>query len=205
MKKGLILCLALVLAFAMVANAKVVVSTKVSKKGEAVTVMPEKAPSVTVGTADSIANVTGGTNDVIWRAMSGPGGRNIGEDANHALVSVYARGITAGQNIGVIMYGYSFDGGATWSANDLFGDDLRRFYSAVAVDAQGWPHFACQAAAAPYAGFELRYIRDEAGIGGGLTTTSYLMNDTTEATGTTPYNPNIVVNGTAGENIFVSA
>jgi hypothetical protein len=202
MKKGLILCLGILVAFAVVASA----SVKFSKRGEEISLFPAKSGAKDIGTADSIANVTGGSNDAIWRCMSGPGGRNLGEDAaTHSLVSLYARA-TSGSNFGILMYGYSFDGGTTWAASELFpADTLRRFYSAVTVDAQGWPHFACQAAKAPYSGFGLWYLRDEAGIGGGLLTTPVLLNDTTQATGTTPYNPNIVVNGSAGENIFVSA
>ncbi len=205
MRKGLILCSALLLVIALPLMAtvhKANVGTPQrfdSEPNGASTYVPPVATSGTkaVGTADSILYQTGAT-DVIWRSMSGPGGRNIGEDASGNMVVYCSKASGNGTNPFIPQYCYSTDGGVTWYTINLYppgpgSDTLRRVYGCVAVDYNGNPHFACQAAYSPYQGFMLMYIRDDAGIGGGLLT-YMLLNDTTAATGTTPYNPDMVIN-----------
>ncbi|MHB8157196.1 MAG: hypothetical protein ACYDEQ_07375, partial [Desulfocucumaceae bacterium] len=203
-------CLFLLLAAGLLCpasgQARIIKKTKIGRpvKQNSETVAPYETIAQgkggkSVGVADSIANVTGGQNDLTWRCMGSPGGRNIGEGPNHGLAVIYARATGLTTNIGILMYGYSLDGGATWAAIELLpGEQLRRFYSAVAVDARGYTHFACQSAKVPYSGFSMLYLLDESGVGGALLTYPCILNDTTLATGTTPYVPNIVVSGTAG-------
>ncbi|GEM_PF-7116020 len=160
-----------------------------------------------VGTADSILYQTGAV-DVIWRTIGSPGGRNIGVDASGNLIVICSKASGNGTNPFIPQYCYSTDGGATWNISNLYApgkDTVRRCYSAVAVDGGGKPHILGQAAyrlGTDYTGFEMRYLRDEAGIGGGVMTTPVVLNDSTQATGTTPYNPSCVIQG---QNLYAVA
>jgi hypothetical protein len=161
MKKGLILCLALVLAFAMVASAVKIdrKATLVTKDGEAPAVKVSGAKLPSIGT---IINATGYGD--AWRGTASAPGKSI---------CVSPDGQTIGTVFGVagaacnMLFGYSLDGGANWSTQTIASNMNTRIYPGMAFDDALNPYIVWQ----DRTNNSIQWAMDEGGTGAGLWTT----------------------------------
>ncbi|MDO9392202.1 MAG: T9SS type A sorting domain-containing protein [bacterium] len=161
MKKGLILCLALVLAFAMVATAKKMDprANLVTKDGDAPVVKSSGAKLPGVG---QIVSATGYGD--AWRATAGMAGKSICSDPSGTYLGM-VYGISGSPCD--LIFGYSLDGGATWGTQTIWAaanPSDTRCYNGLAFDAAITPYIAWQ----DRTNNSIQWSKDEGGIGAGL-------------------------------------
>jgi hypothetical protein len=191
MKKGLILCLALLLAFAVVATAKKMDprTNLVTKDGDSPLV---KAPGVKLPSVGTVVSATGYAD--AWRATAGMAGKSIASDPT---------GQTIGMVYGVVgspcdmLFGYSLDGGSTWGTQTIFSAtqaSQTRCYNGMAFDNAGLPYIAWQDRFVN----SIQWARDDGGVGAGLWTDA----DTLAKDSVAWYIPGFAI---GGNKMFVSA
>ncbi|MBI4726590.1 hypothetical protein HY768_05120, partial [candidate division TA06 bacterium] len=182
MKKGLILCLALAMALAMVADAKKMDprTNLVTKDGDApmVKAFHAKLPGVGV-----VVSPTGYAD--AWRSTAAMTGKSIIVDPTGTNIAM-AFGV-AGSPCNLV-FGYSNDGGANWGTQTIASNMNARIYNGLALDNAGLPYIVWQDRAI----HAIQWSRDDGGIGGGLWT-SY---DTLARDSAAWYIPSIGVKGT---------
>ena len=163
MKKGLILCLALVMALAMVANAVKIdkKATMMTKNGESTAI---KA-TTSKGVVPTFATLVGVTNYAdAWRGTSAQYGKSIIVDPTGTSI-----GIVFGTKSGSLcdmLFGYSLDGGANWATQTMASNMNVRIYNGAALDASGQPYIVWQ----DRTNNSIQWAKDEGGIGAGLWT-----------------------------------
>jgi len=160
MKKGLILCLALLLAFAMAATAKKMDprTNLATKDGHSPVV---KAPGTKLPSVGVIVNATGYAK--AWRATVMANLKSICSDPT---------GQTLGMVFGIpssdcdMLFGYSLDGGATWGTQTIASNMPFDIFPGLAFDNAGLPYIAWQ----DDNNTSVQWTRDDGGVGAGLWT-----------------------------------
>jgi hypothetical protein len=158
MKKGLILCLALLMAFAMVATAK-----KMDPKAYLCTKDGDspvfKAPGTKAPSIGVIVNATGYGD--AWRSTASMCGKSILSDPTGQTIAMVFG--TAGSACDML-FGYSLDGGANWATQTIASNMNARIYNGIAFDNAGLPYILWQDRTLN----SMQWSRDDGGVGAGL-------------------------------------
>jgi len=168
MKKGLILCLALVMAFAMVAQAKVMdPRTKlVPEDGDA-----RVAKTTSSTKAPSIGLVVGATGYAdAWRGTVGMAGKSIVVDPTGTYLGMAYGSVGKGALCNV-EFAFSQDGGASWEIQRIASGLNIRIYNGIAFDADLTPYIVWQNRGTN----SIQWSKDEGGLGGGFWMDPYVL------------------------------